>query len=825
MMKRDVCIIIGAALILNGAATAPRIETWNAAELQIAMGKLNVLGSVLYIAAHPDDENTSVLAYLSKGQKYRTAYLSLTRGDGGQNLIGPEKGAEIGILRTQELLSARRFDGAEQYFTRAVDFGYSKTAEETFNFWDREAVLSDIVRVIRKFRPDVIVTRFPMEGGGGHGHHTASGILVREAFQAAADPKRFPDQLKELRPWKADRLVWNSFRPNAEEASRWIRVDVGAYDPLIGKSYSEIAADSRSQHRSQGFGAAGRRGTAYDYFQIEGGAAGVKDLFEGIDTSWDRIPGSAAVGRALREAEASFDPRAPSKSLPLLLKAHAELGRLAENDWVGVKRRELLAVIQACSGLWMEAISGDYSGVPGEEIKITTTIVNRSDQDFRLRKIGIPGLAPDEDMDVPLEYNRPGTVAKSVRIPGDYPISQPYWLEAEPGRGMYAVSDPNLIGAAENPPSIRVNLQIAAAGSVLEYSLPLLCRWTDRAEGEIYRDFEIRPPVTIRFENKVDIFADAQPKDVRVVIRSHAGGVAGNLRLKGGGAWRIEPASVPFSLSGKNEEKTFSFQIVPPPSADASSLIAEAEVGGKRFDRDLVEIAYPHIRPQVYFPPSRAKMVRLDIRVPGGRIGYIMGAGDEVADSLRSLGYEVTLLSDDMLENADLARFDAVVAGIRAYNTRERLRAAQPRLLRYVENGGTLIVQYVVPERAAAEGLGPYPFTVGRDRVSMEDAPVAFLAPKHPLLNFPNAITPRDFEGWIQERGLYFASTWDDRYETVWSSHDAGEPDLKGGTLFARYGKGVYIFSGYAWFRELPEGVPGAFRLFVNMLSAGKSDE
>jgi LmbE family N-acetylglucosaminyl deacetylase len=824
-MKRDVCIIIGAALILNGATTAPRIKTWNAAELQISVGKLNVLGSVLYIAAHPDDENTSVLAYLSKGQKYRTAYLSLTRGDGGQNLIGPEKGVEIGILRTQELLSARRFDGAEQYFTRAIDFGYSKTAEETFTFWDREAVLSDIVRVIRTFRPDVIVSRFPVEGSGGHGHHTASGILVREAFQAAADPKRFPEQLKKLRPWKADRLAWNSFRPNAEEAARWIKVDVGAYNPLIGKSYSEIAADSRSQHRSQGFGSAGRRGTGYDYFQIEGGAPGVRDLFEGIDTSWNRIPGGENVGRALGEVAVSFEPQAPSKSLPLLLKAYAELGHLAENEWVGVKRRELLAVIQACAGLWMEAMTGDFSGVPGEEIKITTTIINRSDQDFRLRKISIPGLAPDEETDVPLEYNRPGTVEKTVRIPGDYPISQPYWLEEEPGRGMYSVSNPDLIGAAENPPSIRVNVAITASGNVLEYSLPLLFRWTDRAEGELYRDFEVRPPVTIRFENKVNIFADHQPKDIKVVIRSHSRNVSGSLRLKGSGAWRIEPASVPFSLPGKNEEKTVSFRIAPPSSADASAFIAEAEVGGKSYDRDLVEIAYPHIRPQVYFPPSRAKMVRLDIRVPGGRIGYIMGAGDEVADSLRALGYEVSLLSDDMLENADLSPFDAIVAGIRAANTRERLKAAQPRLLQYVENGGTLIVQYVVPGGAPIENLGPYPFTVGRDRVNMEDAPVTFLAPNHPLLNFPNAITQRDFEGWVQERGLYFASQWDDRYETVWSSHDAGEPDLKGGTLFARYGKGVYIFSGYAWFRQLPEGVPGAFRLFVNMLSAGKSHE
>lgn len=810
-------------LVLNG--NAQRIEIPNSGELQIKLHKLSVLGSVLYVAAHPDDENTAALAYFSKGRKYRTAYLSLTRGDGGQNLIGPEKGAEVGIIRTQELLAARRIDGAEQYFTRAIDFGYSKTPEETLEFWGKNEILADLVWVIRKFRPDVIITRFATDGSSGHGHHTASGWLVKEAFHAASDPQKFPEQLKYVKPWAAKRLYWNSWRPREQETQDLQRIDTGEYNPLLGKSYSEMAAESRSNHKSQGFGATSRRGTRYDYFKLVAGIPASTDIFDGIDTSWKRVSGGHKVESLLGDVLESFDPGHPDQSIPDLLAVYAELNKLDKTFWTNIKKEELLLVIRACAGLWMEAIAEDFAAAPGDEIKVTTTIVNRSDFPFRIQKISFPEMAVEAVLDKPLKGNEPQSFENSFSIPGDFPISQPYWLEAAPRKGIFNVREQDTIGEAENLPSIFTKIGLNAGGHLLEYTVPLLFRWTDRVDGEFYRSFEIRPMVTIQMEDKVSIFPNDEPKEIKVKMKSHSPNVSGRIRLKGSEKWRISPETIPFSFANKYEEQEFTFEVNPPKSSDESVLTAEAEVNGKKMDRALVEISYPHIHRQVYFPESRVRVVKLDIKRLGKKLGYIMGAGDEVAAGLRNLGYEVIELSDEMLENAELSQFDAVITGIRAYNTRERLKHVQGRLMQYVKEGGTLIVQYNVSRGMLIESIGPYPLTIGRDRVSMEAAPVRFLAPEHPLLNFPNTITQKDFEGWVQERGLYFATRWDEKYEPILSSHDTNETDKNGGLLYARYGKGIFIYTGYSWFRQLPAGVPGAFRLFSNLVSAGKSNE
>lgn len=822
ILKKSIWAISGLALFLNLLARAQPGPAADAGELEIALHKLSVLGSVLYVGAHPDDENTAVLAYFSKGRKYRTAYLSVTRGEGGQNLLGPEQGVEVGIIRTQELLAARRIDGAEQFFTRAVDFGYSKTAEETFEFWGKDKTLSDMVWVIRQFRPDIIISRFTAENSGGHGHHRASALLLAEAFTAAADPAKFPEQLRYAPAWKAKRLFWNSWRPSQDEIKGQLRVDTGEYNPLLGKSYSEIAGESRSQHKSQGFGSAARRGTRYEYFELLAGDPASNDVFEGIETSWNRIPGGRKVGLLLDQSLRSFDPQNPSRSIPGLLKAYAALADLPEEHWVGIKKEELLGVIQACAGIWMEAIANDFAGAPGDEIQIKTTLVNRSDHPFTLHSLSFPKIAPESVLQSPLKNNQPLTIEKTIRIPKDFPISQPYWLEAKHQEGMFSVEDQNLIGLAENPPSVSVKIVLGADGRLLGYSIPLFFRWTDQVNGELYRPFEIRPRVTIQLEEKVSIFAADGAKKIKARLKSHSQNVTGLIRLRGPETWRITPAAVPFSLAGKYEECEVTFDVSPPKQAEEADLTAEAEVGGERMSRALVEIAYPHIHRQVYFPDSRLRVVRLEIKTEGKRMGYVMGAGDEVPEALRDLGYEVIELSDEMLENIDLSRFDAIITGVRAYNTRPALKSAKDRLLRYVEQGGTLVVQYNVASDQLSGGIGPYPLTVGRDRVSVENAPVAFLDPAHPLLHFPNRITPQDFDGWVQERGLYFASQWDDRYETVLSSHDPDESDKKGGLLYARYGKGVFIYTAYAWFRQLPAGVPGAFRLFANLISAGK---
>ncbi len=805
-MKKYISIVFVFALLLSTNVNAQRIELPDAAELEIAIQKLNVLGSVLYIAAHPDDENTSVLAYFSKGQKYRTAYLSITRGSGGQNLVGPEKGAEIGIIRTQELMSARQIDGAEQFFTRAIDFGYSKTADETFDFWEKEEILADIVWVIRKFRPDVIITRFTSEMSGGHGHHSASALLAKEAFRAAGDPKKFPEQLKYVQPWKAQRLYWNSWRPSQNEINNLQKINTGEYNPLLGKSYSEMAAESRSKHKSQGFGSAGRRGTRNEYFQLIDGVPATKDLFDGIDTSWKRVPGGQNVGLMLEKTLSSFDPQHPLKSISELLRVYEELTKLDKSHWVSIKKEELLRVIQNCAGLWIEAISGDFACAPGDEIQVKTTIVNRSDFPFKLKKITFSEFAPDSIMDVPLKNNDPQTFDNTITIPKDFPISQPYWLKTTPLKGRFSVQEQKVIGQAENPPSICVKISLSTNGNLLEYSVPLLFRWTDRADGELYRPLEIRPLVTIEVEDKVSIFPDNEPKEVTLKLKSHSQNIDGKIRLKGAENWQITPSVIPFVLTHKYEEKRVTFNVMPPKFSDEAILAAEAEIEGEKTDLDLVEISYPHIKRQVYFPESRIKVAKLDIKRLGSKLGYIMGAGDEVADSLSNLGYEVIQLDDGMLENMDFSQFDAIITGIRAYNTRERLKHTQEKLLLYVKNGGTLLVQYNVSRGLRTERIGPYPFTIGRDRVCMENAPISVLNPEHPLLNFPNKITQKDFEGWIQERGLYFASQWDEKYELILSSHDINESDKVGGILYTRYGKGIFIYTGYSWFRQLPAG-------------------
>lgn len=816
-------MILGPLLVFSIPVKAQQRGIPDAADLEIALHKLNVLGSVLYVGAHPDDENTSLLALFSKGRKYRTAYLSVTRGEGGQNLIGPEQGAELGLLRTQELLAARRIDGAEQYFTRAVDFGYSKTAEESLEIWGKESVLGDLVWVIRKFRPDVIITRFAAEGAGGHGHHTASGMLIKEAFAAAADPNRFPEQLTYVPVWKTTRILLNRGRPRPEEAAPALRVDTGEYNPLLGKSYSEIAGESRSQHKSQGFGSGGRRGTQYDSFELWAGEPAAQDIFEGIDVTWNRLPGGQKVGLLLADCLQSFDSRQPSRSVPGLLGVQAELAKLPESDWVRLKKEELSRVIQGCAGIWMEAIADDFAAAPGDEILIRTSIVNRSDQPFVLHRLGIPRIVPDTVVDRPLKNNETLAIENKVLIPVGFPLSQPYWLEPSPQNGPFSAGDRHLMGLAENPPSLSVALVLSAEGQRLEYSIPVLFRWTDQVQGELYRPFEVRPRVTIQIEDGVKIFPGEGPKPVKIRLKSHSKNVAGTIRLKGMDGWRIAPAGLPFSLAGKYEEGEISFEISPPKNAQESVLTAEADLGGEIMSRAMVEISYPHIHRQVYFPESRIKVVKLDVQTKGKRLGYIMGAGDDVADGLRHLGVEVTMLTDEMLETSDLSSFDAIVAGVRAYNTRDRLKNAKRRLLEYVERGGTLVVQYNVASGALVDRIGPYPLTIGRDRVTVESAPVTFPVPGHPLLTFPNRITSRDFEGWVQERGLYFASSWDEKYQAILSSHDPGEPDRKGGLLYARYGKGIFIYTAYAWFRQLPAGVPGAFRIFANLISAGKS--
>jgi len=817
----------------------------DAAERRIALEKLTVVGSALYIGAHPDDENTALLAWLAKGRKVRTGYLSLTRGDGGQNLIGTEQGDPLGVIRTEELLAARRIDGAEQFFTRAVDFGYSKTPEETLRIWGREGVLADVVWVIRNFRPDVIITRFPANGDGGHGHHTASAILAAEAFSAAADPKRFPEQLAYVRPWQAKRLVWNAWRRPGEErpatAPPQLSVDLGVWDPILGESYAELAAASRSMHKSQGFGASPRRGSVLNYFELVAGAPISSGLFDGIDLTWTRVPGGEAVGTLLAKALAVYSDEDPAASVPALLEALAALDGLERDPWVVVKRGELLEAVRACTGLWLETMAANATVTPGSSVDVTAVALNRSDVPLTLVRVVMP-YSPrlyidrpeatrtptigggTRDPMMPLLKNQPVTLVFALSFPSDEPYSQPYWLAAPHGVGTYAVPGQELVGLPHGPPAITATFVLRVGQQELVYEVPVMHRWTDPVAGERTRDLAVVPRVTVNLEAPVLIFPDRTRRVVRALVRGHEANASATVKLAAAPGWRVEPQGIPVAFEKAGEERTVRFTVTPPEAQGGGELVAFLQSGGREERaRSVVEVDRSHIPPQTLLPPASARLVRVDVARPVKRVGYVMGSGDEIPAILRQLGFEVTLLSDDDLEEQNLLAFDTIVVGVRAYNTRPRLAEAQERLLAYVQGGGTLVVQYSTSRDLVTERLGPYPFTLSRDRVTDEAAPVKILIPGSPLLTYPHAVEPADFDGWVQERGLYFPEKWDPRYQALLSMSDPGEPATEGALLFVTSGKGSYVYTGLAFFRQLPAGVPGAIRLFVNLLAGGRS--
>jgi LmbE family N-acetylglucosaminyl deacetylase len=817
-----VLLLLSAAPALVAAAPPGEMS---AAEIRLALAKLNVVGRVLYVAAHPDDENTAFLAWGAKGRLLDAGYLAMTRGDGGQNLIGSESAELLGVLRTEELLAARRVDGATQFFTRAIDFGYSKSPAETLTIWDREKALADVVRVFRTFRPDVVVNRFPTTGEGGHGQHTASAILSVEAFEAAGDPARFPEQIAEgLRPWKPRRVYFNVFRFRSDqprtEVAGGVSVDLGAYNALLGRSYTEIAAQSRSMHKSQGFGSAERRGSWVNDFQLLKGDKAEKDLFEGIDLTWKRIPGGDPVAPLLAEAERTFRDGDPAASLPVLLRAHAAMKALPESPWKAGKLAALAEVIRACAGLWTEAVAESPFATPGSDVKVSLMTLNRSAFPIALEGADVTfGSAPAAGGG--LKDNEPLKATVTVKIPADAAPTQPFWLAKPASKGLFGVSDEKLIGLPVGPPPLVARFRVKAGGETLVFEAPVVFRKTDPVLGEVYQPFEIAPAVTANFDERVYAFPAAAPKNVAVALRSKAA-ASGALRLALPPGWSAVPREAPFSFAAAGGAATAVFTVTPPAKASEAVLAAEIVAPGASAARSAVVIDYPHIPRLTLFPVAEAKLLRLDVAVPARAVGYVMGSGDAGPEALRQLGIPVTLLSDDDLASGDLSRFGTIVAGIRAYNTRERLKSANRRLLDFVEQGGTLVVQYDTSSDLVTEEIGPKPFKISRDRVTVEEAPVTFTLPSHPLLTTPNGITQADFEGWVQERGLYFAGTWDPAYETPLSTGDPGEPAKAGSLIFLRHGKGTFVYTGLSFFRQLPAGVPGAYRLFVNLVSGGR---
>ncbi|HEX7367091.1 MAG TPA: PIG-L family deacetylase [Pelobium sp.] len=792
---------------LTIAQTSPQL---NSSEILLAIKKLGVTGSVLYIAAHPDDENTRLLAYLAKEKNYKTGYLALTRGDGGQNLIGTDQAEDLGLIRTQELLAARRNDGAMQFFTRANDFGFSKTPEETFKIWNKDSILSDVVYIIRKFRPDVIITRFPPDARAGHGHHAASSILAQEAFSAAANPKMFPEQLKQVDVWQAKRILWNNynFGGNDNTSDDQLKIDVGVYNKLLGKSYGEIAAESRSMHKSQGFGSAKQRGSSLEYFSSWNGALPKNDLMDGISVDWSKIKGAEKVDGMVASVVNSFNPQRPEKSVPQLLELYKTLSNLPKSDLVITKINEVKNTILACSGTWFEAYAASAFNAVNTLYKVKVDLISQSDD----VKITIKNW----DKSANLQPNKLTTVDGEKASTN---ISQPYWLAEAHDIGRYHIANQNLLNYPEGKPADSLEFLVNINGTELNFQRPIVYKYTDAVRGEVYQPLAITPPVTATINTKAFVFNDKITKGITIKLKAFKDNASGTLNLKTPKGWEISPEKIDFNLKNKEEEQSVVFTLSPLDNAENGMLTATVLVDGKSYNTGIKTISYEHIPTITYFPKTEAKLVKLDLKSTAKNIGYIVGAGDLVPEALREIGLNVTFLSENDLANADLTVYDAIIAGVRTYNVNNRMKFVQQRLMDYVKNGGVYLVQYNVNRPLLIDQIGPYPFNISRDRVTEENAKVDFVNPQSRALNYPNKITEKDFDGWIQERGIYFATDASKQYEKPLSMKDTGEKESDGSLLIANYGKGKFVYTGLVFFRELPAGIPGAYRLFMNLLA------
>lgn len=833
MRQIKLCLLVLIGTIVSLPAQQPK--KLNSSEIFEAVQKLNVLGSVLYVAAHPDDENTRLISYMSNHAKARTAYLSLTRGDGGQNLIGPEIRELLGVIRTQELLAARGVDGGEQRFTRANDFGYSKHPDETFDIWDKEKVLADVVWAIRTFKPDIIINRFDHRTPGRtHGHHTASAMLSMEAFDLANDSSKFTSQLNNTETWQPKRLFFNTSwwfygsQENFEKAdkSNMLNFDIGVYYPTKGMSNNEVASLASSQHLCQGFGRLTTRGTQTEYIEFLKGDPldGSNNVFAGINTSWTRIEGGEAIGKILNTVESNFNFVNPSSHLPELIEAYRLLQNVTNDHWKKIKTQELKSIIEACAGLYLEASSNTPQTSPNSTVNLRIEVLNRSNSNINLESYKISTMQTGISKQMNLPENERINFEEGVTIPNTLNYTVPYWLNEKSTLGMYYVDDQKLIGLPETPRAVNVDFNLNFDGTLLTITKPVIYRYSKPDKGELYRPFEIIPAVSASISDKVFIFENDQQKEIEITVKAGRDAIEGFVQMAYPDDWSVYPEKQKIEINNKGDIQKVIFTIIPPKGQSEGLITPMVNVNGEFYSDELIEIDYTHIPFQTVLMPSVSKVVRLDIKKQGNNIGYIEGAGDVVPESLRQIGYNVTIIKPDQISAENLASFDAIVVGIRAYNILDDIRFKQKFLLDYVKEGGNLIVQYNTNRRLKVDNLAPFDLQLSRDRVTDENAEVRILDKGHPLLNFPNKITESDFEGWVQERGLYFPNSWSKEFTPLLAMNDKGETSKDGSLLIAPYGEGNYIYTGLSFFREFPAGVSGAYRLFANLLAAGKEN-
>ncbi len=821
-MAKKMGVLILLFISLNTNAQTPK--SYTSSEILLQLKKMNVLGSVLYIAAHPDDENTRLLAYLANEKMYRTGYLSLTRGDGGQNLIGDDQGIDLGLVRTQELIAARRVDGAEQFFSSAFDFGYSKSPDEALDIWGHNKILSDVVWVIRKFKPDVIITRFPTTGEGGHGHHTASAIIAGEAFDAAADETKFPEQLKYVSVWQAKRLLWNTFNFGGNNTTRedQLKIDCGNYNALIGKSYGEIAALSRSQHRSQGFGVPAQRGATFEYFKTIKGAAPINDLIDGIDITWNRA-NETNLNIEIDKIIIAFSATQPEKSVPDLVALYDKINAIQNIYWKEQKLKELKKIIENCTGLFMEATANNQFAVQGDSINIVFTANNRSGANIsnafvQLNKLNFQLNSLQKNINVTKNYT--WFIEPSAKV------SQPFWLQNQKEKGSFNVADQQLIGKAESDP-LSVDFAIVIEGKEFVFTKPIWYKYTDPVKGEIYEPVNIIGPAFVATTPNLVLFNSNiknENKNIQIIIEANKN-IESNVKLsynKGNENLVVKNGLLKFT---KGEKKLFTVSVSNSGLKNNEvALVNGVFTAETIYEKQLLnqqKISYNHIPEIVYNQVDALKIINVDIKTVGNVAGYIPGAGDKIPDALVQMGYKVITLNEKDITAENLKKCDVVVTGVRAYNTNHWMNNVYMELMQYVKNGGVLFTQYNTSNNISnvKSKIGPYDFNISRNRITDETATVNILLPQHPALNYPNKITDKDFDGWIQERSIYHADKIDKNYSKIFSMKDPGETENEGSLIITNYGKGKFVYTGIVFFRELPAGVPGAYRLFANLIA------
>ncbi|MBK0368989.1 PIG-L family deacetylase [Flavobacterium agrisoli] len=823
--KSFLFISLFASVILQ--AQQPQKPT--SVEIYNQIQKLNFLGSVLYIAAHPDDENTRMITYFANEVKARTAYLSLTRGDGGQNLIGPQLRELLGVIRTQELLEARKIDGGEQFFSRANDFGFSKNPTETLQIWEKDKVLADVIWAIRKFQPDVIINRFDHRSPGTtHGHHTASAMLSVESFQLTNNPKIHPEQLEWVKPWQPKRLFFNPswwFYGSQEkfekaDKSKMVHFETGIYYPEIGKSNQEIAALSRSRHQSQGFGSTGSRGLETEYLELIAGEKTTQNnVFEGIDTTWNRVENGKPIADLIQNIIQNYQFTNPSASIPDLVKAYQMIAALPENHWKPIKLEAIKNCISACAGLYLEAVADEQEVTPGSTVNLNLETINRTSIAMELESVVSLPNNKKTILNQNLTSNNDQKTALQLVLPENIPYTQPYWLNEKFSVGMYTVNNQENIGIADIIRTTKIIFNVKINNVILPFERTIVYKYNDPVKGEMYNFLDIVPEVTTAISQKVILFPNENTKSVAVKILAGKSDVKGKVQLELPSNWKISPAEIPFNLEKKGTEQTVYFEVTPPKNAEETTPKSYAIVNGKRYENEQTIIEFPHITKQQVLLPSESKCVRMDLKTSKSTIAYIMGAGDNVPESLAQMGYSVTIIKPEEITPERLEHFDVVMTGIRAYNTIQTLTNKQAILFDFVKNGKNMIVQYNTAGSLITNAIAPYPLQISKDRVTEENAAITFLAPQHPAMNIPNKISKTDFQGWTQEQGLYYPNQYDKAFTPLISSHDQGESAKEGALLVAPYGKGFYVYTGLSFFRELPEGVSGAYRLLANLIA------